>query len=102
MSETTKNTEVVEKLISETAKISWLELQRFFAQGVVLNVDSDLDLIEIAQCLAADDSERIKALMNDDSISQPSNDQARHWYETKAEMWSVVVAPFVLVQAIKS
>ena len=33
---------------------------------------------------------------------QPSNDQARHWYQENTEFWAVVLAPYVLIQAVSA
>ena len=92
---------LLEKLHSETAQISWLELQRFFAQGVVMHVASETDLVEVAVLFAQDESEKLKSLVESNKVCAPSNDQARDWFEREAVLWSVVVAPFVLVQEPK-
>ena len=89
---------LLEKLYSETAQISWLELQRFFAQGLVMNVDSSLDLPKVAVMFAEDNSKELALLVESEQVMAPSNEQARIWFEQRAELWSVVVAPFVLVQ----
>ena len=36
------------KLVSETAKMPWTDLQRFFANGSTLYVSPELDLIDVA------------------------------------------------------
>jgi len=89
---------LLEKLHSETAQISWLELQRFFAQGLVMNVEPSLDLVEVAILFAEDDSSKLEGLLQSNRIGAPNNDQARDWFNREALLWSVVVAPFVLVQ----
>ncbi len=89
---------VTEKLLAETAKMRWHELQRFFAQGSVLVVDPSLDLVAVAVLFAEDKAEKIEPLLSNLTVRQPSNDQARAWYESDSELWSVVVAPYVLVQ----
>jgi len=87
-----------EKLLAETATIEWHELQRFFAQGAVLNVKEDLDLVEVAVLFAEDNADELEPLLKDLSISQPSNQLAKQWYADNTVLWSVVVAPYVLVQ----
>lgn len=86
------------KLHSETATIVWSELQRFFAQGSVLQVDSRLDLVQVAVWFAQDIADKLQPLVACGKIAQPSNDKARQWYDDQQTLWSVVVAPFVLVQ----
>ena len=98
MSEISNSLTTVEKLYSETARISWLELQRFFAQGVVMNVSPELDLVNVAVLFAEDKAEELEALIGAGQVCAPSNDQARKWFQHETVLWSVVVAPFVLVQ----
>jgi len=86
------------KLLAETAMIRWHELQRFFAQGAVLWVDASLDLVEVATYFADDSAKDLEPLLAKLLIRQPTNPQAKKWYADDAELWSVVVAPYVLVQ----
>ncbi len=86
------------KLHNETAKIAWAELQTFFAQGLLLLVQNKIDLIEVAIKFSEDQAVEIKKMLDDGRVGPPNNDQAREWYANKTELWSVVVAPFVLVQ----
>ena len=87
-----------QKLHSETALIAWHELQRFFAQGVVIVISDSLNLVETAALFADDKADDISSLLNADAIAYPSNGQAQKWYDSDAVLWSVVVAPYVLVQ----
>lgn len=90
-----------QKLHSETALIAWVELQKFFAQGVVMLVDGSLNIVETAVLFAEDQADDIAKLVTANTLTYPSNDQARNWFDTDAELWSVVVAPYVLVQEQK-
>jgi len=89
---------ILEKLHSETALMHWVDLQRFFAQGKVLNIDKSLNLVETAVLFAKDAAESIEPLITSEQVAAPSNDQARAWFAANAELWAVVVAPYVLVQ----
>ena len=88
----------LEKLHSETALMHWVDLQRFFAQGKVLYIDQSLNLVATAASIANDAAKELADHIESQAITQPSNNQARTWYETNAELWTVVVAPYVLVQ----
>lgn len=79
----------------------WKELQRFFAQGAVLVVDAQLDLVKTATAFAEDRTDELEPLLAKLKVRQPSNDQARYWFDQNAELWTVVVAPYVLVQETK-
>jgi hypothetical protein len=84
----------------ETGKVTWPELQRHFARGSVIKVDPELDLIEVAAKMVEDDIAAIEKLNNSAAISRASMDDARLWEETQPIFWTVVVAPWVLIQPI--
>lgn len=86
------------KLNLETARISWIELQRFYARGRVVRVDADLDLMDVAVALTEDDKERVDQWMSADRMGDVSPDQAQAWFDQERHLWTVVVAPWVLVQ----
>ena len=87
-------------LNTETAKIRWTELQRFFASGTAIFVENTLDLVEISQHIAANNAPAIEALMNTQQIHKVTDQQAIHWFENNTELWAVVVKPWVLVQTV--
>ncbi len=86
------------KLNSETARISWKELQRYFAGGYTLIVDLQLDLVNVAYQFEQDNSKQIESWLNKQLIQQVSNNQARQWFNDDAELWACVVQPWVLIQ----
>lgn len=90
--------ELRSKLNQETSRLAWSELQRFFAAGAVISVAAELDLLEVAVCLARDDAAQIGAWMNNGNIAKVSDAQALAWSGENAELWAVVVKPWVLVQ----
>lgn len=89
------------KLIGETAKIPWRDLQRFFAAGKVLCIGDQLDLVEVAVAVQQDDVEQVKRLADSGEITAATDDQARAWYQQDSMLWAVVVKPWVLVQESK-
>ena len=95
---TTEQSNTQAKLLSETALIAWHDLQRFFAQGVVIEVANSLDLVVVASLLADDQATALADLIEQEQVAYPSNEQARRWYQHNTQLWSVVVAPYVLVQ----
>lgn len=86
------------RLNQETARIPWPDLQRFFAQGKVIWVQNGLDLIETALLIARDDTQSVATEMTRGSIAPVPDQQAKHWFETQASLWAVVVKPWILVQ----
>ena len=84
----------------ETAQIEWRNLQRFFAQGSALAVQPGVDLVEVAQAFADDNSEQVEQWLASNQVEPMPNDLAKKWYDDDAMVWAVVASPWVLVQAI--
>lgn len=92
--------DLISKLHSETARLSWSELQRHFARGAVVKVEAGMDLIKVAASIAEDDAEQVKQWMDQGLVTNASDDDARLWSETEADFWAVVASPLVIVQEI--
>ncbi|MDH5777484.1 MAG: DUF2288 domain-containing protein [Gammaproteobacteria bacterium] len=92
--------ELRQKINLETGKLSWGELQRHFARGVVIVIDGRLDLVDVAFAFTSDDKPQVENWMGSQLIRIADDEDAHLWQETHAHFWSVVVAPWVLVQAI--
>lgn len=93
--------DIISKLHSETARLTWKELERHFARGSVIKVTPDMDLIKVAACIAEDDAAQIRQWMEQGKVMNASDDDARLWSGTDASFWAVVAAPWVLVQPIQ-
>jgi hypothetical protein len=86
------------KLNLETSQIPWMDLQRHFASGVALFVAEDLDLVEVAFQMSADNAPQIRQWMESGKLGKVSDQQAAAWHTADAMLWAVVVSPWVLVQ----
>ncbi|MBI5891349.1 MAG: DUF2288 domain-containing protein [Nitrosomonadales bacterium] len=82
----------------ETSRIAWKELQRFFASGVAIFVNEKLDLIDVAIQISRDNQAQVLQWMEAGQVTRVTDAQALAWYEADAEVWAVVVRPYVLVQ----
>lgn len=87
-------------LNGETGKLSWKELERHFARGVVIRVVPGLDLVEVATRIANDDKQAVAQWMNAGQISRASIEDAHDWNQRQPNFWAVVTAPWVLVQEV--
>ena len=87
------------KLLGETAKIGWSELERFFARGMLLLVARDLDLVSVAEAVAADDSQQVAHWLSAGLVERLQAETAAEFAERDPELWAVVVSPWVCVQA---
>ena len=86
------------KVNMETARIGWRELQRFFASGAAIFVSDDLDLVEVAFQVSEDNRAQVKVWMDAGQVARVTDEQALAWFEADADMWAVVVSPYVFVQ----
>jgi hypothetical protein len=92
--------ELRQKINLETGQLSWPELQKYFAKGNVIIVSPELDLIDAAARFAEDDKEAVASWINSETIKRALDDDARGWNERNSSFWTVVVAPWILVQEI--
>jgi hypothetical protein len=93
------DTEVLRaKLNAETAVVKWTEMEKFFARGDVLKVESSLSLLDVAMAMSLDKKEDISAWLEAGSLLRASDDDARDWQARKPLFWCVVTAPWVLLQ----
>ncbi len=90
------------KVNLETSRIAWKELQRFFASGATIAVASGLDLVEVAFQISEDNKAQVEQWMAAGQLAKVSDEQARAWLEADADVWAVVVSPYVLVQAAET
>ncbi len=88
-----------DKLLQETARVSWAEIERMFAVGRVIEVASALDLIKVAEAFAEDDKDSVRAWMQAEQVGLLSDASASRWAGgLNLDLWAVVVSPWVLVQ----
>ncbi len=90
------------KVNRETARLPWTELLKHFASGNVVWIANSLDLVDVAVRISHDDKANISQWMASGLLAKVSDQQAQEWLETNAELWAVVVSPFILVQQQKA
>ena len=86
------------KVNMETSRIAWKELQKFFAGGSAVEVSPELDLIEVAYQMHSDNKIQFKQWLEHGLVEKVSDERALAWLNSDAELWAVVVSPWVLVQ----
>jgi len=89
------------KVNMETSRIHWKELQRFFAGGAAVAVSSKLDLVEVAFQMHSDNKAQFETWLTTGMLGKVTDEQATAWLAADAEVWAVVVSPWVLVQEIQ-
>ncbi len=83
---------------SQTARISWHDLQTYYAHGSVVAVSAGLDLVEVAVQLGMDNTTQFQQWIAAGDVAPVRDEQALAWYEKNQELWAVVAPPWVLVQ----
>ena len=82
----------------QTSRLSWHDLQTFYARGAVVRVAAELDLVDVAVQLRLDNAAGLESWMNGGQVGPVSEELAREWFDDNTVLWVVVVAPWVLVQ----
>ncbi|MEM7304116.1 MAG: DUF2288 family protein, partial [Pseudomonadota bacterium] len=90
------------KLIAETARTTWSELERFYAQGKLILVCTSLDLVEVAYQLSIDNTDQTKDWIESKKLLRDFNVQAKAFSKGNCELWCVVVKPWILIQPIEA
>lgn len=90
------------KVNRETARMPWTELIKHFAAGNVVWVANSLDLVDVAVRVSHDDKANIAQWMDAGLLGKVNDEQAQAWLESDAQLWAVVVSPFILVQQDKA
>jgi len=87
-------------LNTETARIPWRDLQRYFASGSAIAVAPELDLVVVGSEVMADNKPVVEVWVQAGQVGPVSDRQAEEWYNANAMMWAVVLSPWVFVQPI--
>jgi hypothetical protein len=86
------------KIISETARINWPQLQKAYAAGSVVSVSAEHDLVTVAYAFSADNKTQVADWLASGAVERTTEQQARQWFDNNTELWAVVISPWVLVQ----
>ncbi|UCE89151.1 MAG: DUF2288 domain-containing protein [Pseudomonadota bacterium] len=89
-------------LNAQTGKLGWPELARHFARGVVIKVTPDMDLVGVATAIVEDRKHEVEAWQQTGKLAPANDEDARRWQVHDCTFWTVVAAPWVLVQEIRS
>lgn len=92
------DSELLARLNGETGRVAWTELERHFARGALVTVARGEDLVAVAASFIEDDRDAVARRMADGRVQRTTDDEAARWADGDAELWAVVVAPWVLVQ----
>ena len=72
------------------------------ASGSAAFAASTLDLVEVAAPFSIDNKDQVARWLQSNQVALVSDQQALAWLEVDADVWAVVVKPWILVQSIFS
>jgi hypothetical protein len=87
-------------LHGETSKLPWVDLEKHFARGVVFKVAKGTDILDVAIVMSRDDKDTLEKMIDDKKVQGAEIEDAKKWHESSVSLWTVVIAPWVLVQEI--
>jgi hypothetical protein len=82
----------------QTARLNWEELQTYYARGLVVEVSSTLDVIDVAVQLTRDNVGQFEQWIESGQVVRVTDDTAQLWFDDNVELWTLVAPPWVLVQ----
>lgn len=90
-----------DKLNLETSTIQWKALEMFFAQGKLLIVPNNADLVNTASIIADNNINELERLINDQLVEFATPVWVKSHCKDDTQLWAVVVSPYVIAQLNK-
>lgn len=91
------------QLSEEIASMPWSDLQPHAKRDSVIIVNPSLDLLEVGEAIASDNTTLVNQWINQGLISKPTQQQLSEWNENLQEQFNtIIVQPFVLISHLSS
>ncbi|MCF6288026.1 MAG: DUF2288 domain-containing protein [Proteobacteria bacterium] len=87
-----------QQMQQECAAVFYQEIEKFFARGMLVLVAQDLDIIEVALAIQADNSKQIQEWISQEQVIRVHDEYASKWSENNATLMAITAVPWVLVQ----
>ena len=88
------------KINNETSQVNWDVLQRFFAGGWLVYVNSDTNLLDVAVAFSLDNKDDVSKWLTSGDVAKVTDKQAILWHRENTTFWSTVIKPWVLIQPV--
>jgi hypothetical protein len=93
--------DIKNKLQKEIASISWQEILPHAKRDVVVVIAPQLDLLEVAEAIALDNTSLVSSWITEKLVTKPSATQLTDWNTNpEKEFSAAIVQPFVIIQPI--
>ena len=88
------------QLSEELAAIQWKDIIPHAQRDVVIVVNPCLDLLDVGEAIALNNTNKIQAWICESLITKPLSEQLSQWNQNpNKEFNALIVQPFVLVQS---
>lgn len=93
--------DIKKKLEEDVANISWQEILPHAKRDAVVVIDQTLDLIEVAEAIALDNTSLVSNWIAEKLVAKPSASQLNDWNnQPEKEFTAAIVQPFVIIKPI--
>lgn len=88
-----------EQLAETLGEVFWTDLRAHVARDAVILVAADLDLLDVGEAVASNDTTAVEAWITAGKLTKPTAEELARWpLQADLRFVSLVVAPFVLVR----
>ncbi len=88
-----------EELALQVDVAEWSWLRAHLERGGLIVVDREMDLAEVAERIARDDTETVGAWIEAGKLSKPDEDQIAAWdANSEASFSTLIISPYVLIK----
>ncbi len=93
--------DIAERFKSDLAEVTWKDLRIHLQRDAIIIVADELDLIDVASVVAADDKVRVAGWIGDQLLVKPTAEQLEAWEsELEKPFRMLIVQPYILVQMV--
>jgi hypothetical protein len=93
--------DIKKKLEEDIASISWQEILPHAKRDAVVVIDRQLDLAEVAEAIALDNTSLVSNWIAEKLVTKPSATQLTDWNSNpQQEFTAAIVQPFVIIKPI--
>ncbi len=87
------------QLQEQLAQVDWKDLKPHAQRDAIIVVDANLDIIEVGNAIALNDTNTIQHWISEQLIQKPTSEQLSLWNSNQTQQFqTVIVQPFVLIK----
>ncbi len=87
------------QLQEQLAEVDWKDLKPHAQRDVIIVVDPNLDIIEVGNAIALNDTNKVQNWISEQLIQKPTSEQLSLWNGNQNQQFqTIIVQPFVLIK----